>query len=483
MNTLLVPVLAPSERALPVAQPTRELAALDPFAARFWSHVERTPRCWLWTNKLDVQGRGYFYVGAGVVDLATRVAWRLAYGPIAPGLIVRQSCATAACVNPKHLLLAPPPDSFADRAGQTHSTFWNDCQEWLEGLKDLNRSPKTISTYRLSMGRFELWRQKCAPDVACVSDLKGRHARDYGRYLRNDVTGRNGPLSETTRAKELEVLRSLLKWTSLYTDLDVMSRDRVPVPATHLGAIRNWARPEDVGALVGDLAGDTVRGRRDRAIVGLLFLTGLRISELLGLDREQFPLARLGKEVTFSFNVVGKGSKVRICYLSLPGQDLLRATLSDRRDDWPAVFLGTHPGQQADPRAEPRLTARSVQTMLRRSCTALGIQLLSPHSFRHGYATAVLGATGDLSLTQLLMGHSSPQTTARYAHVVNARLREGYATAFGEMLKTEPTGAPVEKPSGSAPHRGTRRPAGAGPVPGGHSGGDVGAPGASRRAS
>ncbi|MFH1566119.1 MAG: tyrosine-type recombinase/integrase [bacterium] len=165
-------------------------------------------------------------------------------------------------------------------------------------------------------------------------------------------------------------------------------------------------------------------GVRDRAILEVLFSTGLRVGELVKLNVEDVKNAFDSRE----FNVVGKGRRVRTVYLSDSAVNWLKKYLSLRKDDYKPLFLrysGRLP-EVNDPEGESfRLTARSVQRLVKKYVLKAGISVdATPHTLRHTFATDLLTKGADLRSVQELLGHSNIQTTQIYTHLTNPQLKE-----------------------------------------------------------
>jgi len=168
-------------------------------------------------------------------------------------------------------------------------------------------------------------------------------------------------------------------------------------------------------------------GRRDRAILELFYASGLRLSELVGLDLEEVNLrARMVR-------VMGKGAKERLVPFNSTTEQSLRAWLADR-----ASLRTAKPRAQSPNNAEPlfvnfrgaRLTGRSVQRLVARYVAACSTRFgISPHALRHSFATHLLERGADLRAIQELLGHVQLSTTQRYTHVNSAQLLDVYRKA------------------------------------------------------
>jgi site-specific recombinase XerD len=184
---------------------------------------------------------------------------------------------------------------------------------------------------------------------------------------------------------------------------------------------------------------DEVAGRRDRAILELFYASGLRLSELVGLDLEDVNLA--GRVV----RVRGKGGKERLVPFNQSTAEALTAMLRDTRGPVPAVPARRPGGARAHARPRHavflnqrggRLTTRSVDRVVRQAARAAAVPGgLSPHALRHTFATHLLQAGADLRAIQELLGHSRLSTTQRYTHLDIARLTDVYRAAHPRARK------------------------------------------------
>lgn len=163
-------------------------------------------------------------------------------------------------------------------------------------------------------------------------------------------------------------------------------------------------------------------GLRDRAILEVLFSTGLRVSELCSLNVDSINLD------TGEFSVVGKGRKLRVVYLSPNTIDWLGRYLSTRKDDYSPLFLrysGKRMKVDDETGESLRLTPRSVERLVKAYTMRAGISVdATPHTLRHTFATGLLREGADLRSVQELLGHSNVATTQIYTHVTNRQLKD-----------------------------------------------------------
>ena len=160
-------------------------------------------------------------------------------------------------------------------------------------------------------------------------------------------------------------------------------------------------------------------GLRDRAIIELLFSSGLRVSELVGLDREHINLKRR------EFSVRGKGGKDRPIFISEAAAACVQDYLNKRTDNARALFIRYSGSQKTDNSGNyQRLTARSVQRLVARYARLAGItKHVSPHTLRHSFATDLVMNGADLRSVQAMLGHSNIATTQIYTHITDPHLK------------------------------------------------------------
>lgn len=276
-----------------------------------------------------------------------------------------------------------------------------------------NRSDKTIANYDLYLRRLVEFTDDCD-----IKKLDAEMLRQWRLWL-NRLQDSNGqPLSKTTQNYHLIALRSFLKYLAK-RDIPALGSDKVELASVKRPQI-GFLTPEEVARMVAAIDITTVVGLRDRAILELLFSGGLRVSELVSLNRSQMNLDRR------EFMVRGKGQKDRPIFISDDAADWLARYLESRNDDLDPLFI--HYGGSKDDSGAgqyQRLTVRSVQRLVKRYALAAGITKdVTPHTLRHSFATDLLMNGADIRSVQGLLGHANISTTQIYTHITDPRLKE-----------------------------------------------------------
>ncbi|HYI46760.1 MAG TPA: tyrosine recombinase XerC [Actinomycetota bacterium] len=273
-------------------------------------------------------------------------------------------------------------------------------------------SPHTIAAYTSDLAQFVEWSAR--GQILTIDSIDRRHLRRFVGYLGQRSYARR------TIARKVSAVRSLLRWAVLH---DLIGSS----PAEDLGApkldrpLPKILKAEDAARLMELPPDDDPVGIRDRALLELLYGSGLRVAELCSLDLEDLELRHGTVQVT------GKGRKER----RVPISDDARAALERYLDGSRRSFLESGRAQAAMPalflnKRGRRLDPRSVRASLSRYATADGLPPVSPHGLRHSFATHLLDAGADLRVVQELLGHENLATTEIYTHVSTERLREVY---------------------------------------------------------
>ncbi len=297
--------------------------------------------------------------------------------------------------------------------------------EFLDYLQvERGSSPLTIRNYRHYLTRFENWMksQNIREDLI---DINPDVIRRFRVYLSN-LPGEKGQLmTRRTQGYHAIALRSFLKWL-IKNDFTVMAPEKIDLPKVEERQVK-FLTGEQVDRLLNAPSQDSIQGRRDKAIMEVLFSTGLRVSELTRLDRDKVNLE------TREFGIIGKGGKTRVVFLSSRATDWLVKYLNNRDDHFKPLFIH-HKGKMSPttPDEKMRLTPRSVQRMIKKYSHKMKLPVdVTPHVMRHSFATDLLNAGADIRSVQEMLGHKNISTTQIYTHVTNRQLREIHETFHG----------------------------------------------------
>jgi len=285
--------------------------------------------------------------------------------------------------------------------------------DFLEYLEiEQNRSQKTIANYDHYLTRLIDF----AGDIR-VSDIDAELIRKWRLWLNRLGTNTSDELQKTTQNYHLIALRSFLKYCAK-RDIPALSADKVELARTVRKQV-TFLNPEELARMFAQPDLNKLPGLRDRAILELLFSSGLRVSELVGLDRDHVNLKRR------EFMVRGKGQKDRPIFISPDAAKWLGHYLEKREDNTKPLFVRYSGSKKVDLSGNfHRLTARSVQRMVARYALLAGItKHVSPHTLRHSFATDLLMNGADLRSVQALLGHSNISTTQIYTHVTDPHLK------------------------------------------------------------
>jgi integrase/recombinase XerD len=292
-----------------------------------------------------------------------------------------------------------------------------EAEEFLGWLRvERGRAPATLAAYRRDLADFLRWTQRRELALLDVTEP------DLVAYLGD---GAAGPASPATRKRRAVAVRSLYRFLVADGVLAVDPASAVEVPAVPTGLPKALTE-EEVGRLLDAVVGTDVAAVRDRAILEVLYGSGLRISEVVGLSLGDVDLAER------MLRVLGKGSKERNVPIGRMAKDALLAWLDPEvrgslrpgratRDDLDALFVNLR-GR--------RLTRQGVWGVVRRYGTVAGLDgRLTPHVLRHSCATHLLDHGADIRTVQELLGHASVSTTQIYTKVSTERLFAAYAAA------------------------------------------------------
>lgn len=294
-------------------------------------------------------------------------------------------------------------------------------QQFLEYCElDKNLSQKTVHMYAYYLTFFQDWLlAKEKKESVPVEKINAETMRQFRLYLsRQYKNPHKGVLKRQTQNYFLVALRSMFRYL-LKTGHEVLSPEMIELGKRQDRQIK-FLSPEDLQRLFDAVDTNDEMGLRDRAILEVLFSTGLRVSELAGLNRDQVNLK------TGEFGVMGKGGKARVVFLSTHATDALNAYFNKRTDPFSPLFI-RYSGPTDDELTDEnrRLSVRSIERMLDKYRKKANILIrIGPHILRHSYATDLLAHGADIRAVQEMLGHKNIATTQIYTHVTNVRLKE-----------------------------------------------------------
>lgn len=250
-----------------------------------------------------------------------------------------------------------------------------------------------------------------------IDDINNETVRKFRLYL-SRLSGTNGEMKLVTQGYYVIALRSFLKWL-IKNDMSVMQPEKLDVPKVKDHSLK-FLDEVQMHRLLNQPLNSDKNGLRDRSILELLFSTGLRVSELVSLNREQINLK------TREFGVIGKGGRSRVVFISKQAAEWVDKYLKSRTDQYKPLFIrDLRPKEIALEDEKVRLTSRSVQRLVKKYVRQANLPVAAtPHTLRHSMATDLLRSGADLRSVQEILGHKNIATTQIYTHVTDARLRE-----------------------------------------------------------
>lgn len=295
-------------------------------------------------------------------------------------------------------------------------------EDFLEHLEiESGRTKRTIENYRLYLERFLMIVQEIlGKNEVKPEEITREVLRKYRLKLNRIGSDEGGEdLKTITQAYHLIALRGFMKYLARR---EIKSLDPSLIELPHVVRKQvTFLHFDEVEEMLAQIDASTESGLRDRAIIELLYSGGLRVSELVALNRDSINLERR------EFMVRGKGSKDRPIFISEACADRVSDYLDARTDSLPALFLNNSRNlQTADTSGNyRRMTARSVERIVEKYARLAGItKHVSPHTLRHSFATDLLMNGADLRSVQSMLGHADISTTQIYTHVTDAHLRE-----------------------------------------------------------
>ncbi|MEZ4156917.1 MAG: tyrosine-type recombinase/integrase [Candidatus Paceibacterota bacterium] len=301
-------------------------------------------------------------------------------------------------------------------------------QRYLDYLEiEKNRSLKTVDNYKRYLSRFiELLK------IRTEKDITAEKVRQFRILLAREKGSRGEPMKKVTQNYYIIALRNFLKYL-IKEDFDVLSPDKIELPKISKRQI-DIIEYRELERLLSAPKGSDLRSLRDKAILELLFSTGLRLSELCNLDRY---LNFDRGEVT----VRGKGEKLRVVFISDSAKKAIKTYLDSRPDTLEHLFVSLSKvpkGSNKKPKVLGKITTRAVQRLVDKYAKEAGIaEKVTPHKIRHLFATDLLSNGADIRSVQEMLGHSNISTTQIYTHVTNKGLKDIHKSFHGKKREDE----------------------------------------------
>ncbi len=286
-------------------------------------------------------------------------------------------------------------------------------QQFLEHLEiEKGRNLKTVRNYDRYLKRFFQFSKIERPQ-----DIDEEILRRYRLFLNRQPIVNWSPepqvktLDKKTQNYYLIALRMFLKYL-VRRKIASLSPDQIDLAKVSQRDL-DLISKDELKRLINGVSEDNQKQKRDRAILDLLFSTGLRVSELCSLNRDSIDMKQ------DEFSIRGKGGKIRVVFVSEQAKDSLKKYLEKRYDLDEAMFvqLGKKKGQSL------RLTPRSVERIVAYYAKKAGIgKKVTPHIIRHSFATDLLRNGADIRSVQVMLGHSNISTTQIYTHITDKEL-------------------------------------------------------------
>ncbi len=295
--------------------------------------------------------------------------------------------------------------------------------DFVESLEvEGGRSSKTAENYRHYLERFI----EFAGDIT-VDTITTELVRKYRLWLNRYTNEQGDDLATITQSYHLIALRGFLQYLSK-RDITALTPEKIELPKVSRKQV-TFLHYEEVERMLDAVpTEETEQNLRDKAMLELLFCSGLRVSELVNLDRGHVNTKRR------EFMVRGKGQKDRPIFISKRAAEAIDAYVLKRFDNLPPLFLSYSKNNVISNAGDyRRLTARSIQRIIEKYAKLAGItKHVSPHTMRHSFATDLLMNGADIRSVQSMLGHSNISTTQVYTHVTDAHLRDVYEKFHSE---------------------------------------------------
>lgn len=299
-------------------------------------------------------------------------------------------------------------------------------KDFLDYLEiERNCSLATKRNYAAYLERFLDWSKLTKPQ-----DITLEVIRQFRLYLNRQENRKKETLKKSTQNYYLIALRAFLKYLAK-RDVKTLAPEKIELAKMPERQV-TFLEGDDLERLLEaplKTEEPEIIQKRDKAILEMLFSTGLRVSELAGLTKEQINLKK------DEFTVRGKGSKLRLVFLSNQAKYWLKQYFDVRHDISLALFVRHDRAVKKNQVAKP-LTPRSIQRLVQHYAKSVGItKRITPHVLRHSFATDLLTSGADIRSVQSLLGHASITTTQIYTHITDRQLKDVYQAFHSRKRK------------------------------------------------
>ncbi len=285
--------------------------------------------------------------------------------------------------------------------------------EYMEVEK--NRSQKTIENYDRYLTKFLEWSQ-----IDRAEQIDESRVRNFRIYLNRFQDKKGHPLRRITQNYYVIAIRNFLKYLAK-RDIKALQAEKVEIGKTPDREVE-FLKNSEIERIFEAASGTDFKSLRGRAILELLFSAGLRVSELIQIDRDKLDFK------SRELSVKGKGDRIRVVFISNTAAKAVEKYLAARADTDLALFVRNIKSLEKfknKKNADLRLTPRSIQRIVKYYAMKAGIvKNVHPHTFRHSFATDLLMNGADIRSVQEMLGHSSITTTQIYTHITNPHLKE-----------------------------------------------------------
>ena len=291
-------------------------------------------------------------------------------------------------------------------------------------------SSKTQENYARFLKKFFTWLELNKLSSLLPSQFNLDHVWRYKVYLSREKSPQTKKtLARSTQNYYLIALRSYLEFF-VEKNIKSLPPSKIKLAKDNKEREINFLKLEQLKNLLQAPKEDSIIGLRDRAILETLFSTGLRVAELVALDREQIRIKEDAQDLELA--IIGKGERIRTVYFSKRALEAIKKYLEKRKDLDKALFINFSRAYAKTDESR-RLSIKSIADIVKKYVKISGLPIMvTPHTLRHTFATDLLNQGVDLRTVQEFLGHSNISTTQIYTHVTNKQLRDIHRKVHGK---------------------------------------------------